>query len=140
MEKLKFMIAIIKTKYYNFTDYLYNMALFYFEFGYKEAKIFLFLYALFNFNLKIYRKEKENFTLMIEDSIIKLLSSKKVIFYSYRSKIVEIIVSYFKYIKESIIFSENIIINILLIPYFLYKRYKTNKQLKYWENYIKNRV
>lgn len=138
MEKVKFLIALIKNKYNKFTDYLYNMAWFYFELGYKEAKIFLFLYAIFKFNLKLYKIEKESFGLVVEDNIIKFLSGKGTYFYSYRSKIKEDIICYFRYIKYRILFSQNKVFNLLLIPYFLYKDYKINKFFKCIENYSKN--
>ncbi len=133
MEKFKFFIAIIKNKYGNFTDSLYNKAWFYFEFGYKEAKIFLFLYAVFKFNLKLYKIEKESFSLVVEDSTRKLFSGKRICVYIYRSKINEDIICYFRNIKYRII-------NILLIPYFSYKNYKIKKQLKFWGTYFKNEV
>lgn len=140
MEKVKFLIALIKNKYSKFTDYLYNMAWFYFELGYKEAKIFLFLYAIFKFNLKLYKIEKESFGLVVEDNIIKLLSGKKAYFYGYRSKIKEDIICYFRNMKYRILFSQSIVTSILLIPYFLYEDYKVKKRLKFWENYFKNKI
>lgn len=140
MEKFKFFIAIIKNKYGNFTDSLYNKAWFYFEFGYKEAKIFLFLYAIFKFNLKLYKIEKESFNLVVEDSTRKFFSGKRICVHVYRSKINEDIICYFRNIKYRIIFSQNRIINILLIPYFSYKNYKIKKQLKFLGTYFKNEV
>lgn len=140
MEKFKFFIAIIKNKYGNFIDSLYNKAWFYFEFGYKEAKIFLFLYAVFKFNLKLYEIEKETFSLVAEDTTRKLFSGKRIFIHVYRSKINEDIICCFRNIKYKIIFSQNRIINILLIPYFSYKNYKIKKHLKFWGTYFKNEV
>lgn len=118
-----------KIKYNKITNYLFNKALFYFDFGYKEAKILLFLYCLLKLNLKIYKEEKEVFYSRIRENNIKFFSGRNTIIYVYRSRVVEIIFSYFKYLKYYMIFSNNIFINFLLAPYFKYKKYQRNKYI-----------
>lgn len=126
----KFLFINIKIKYTNLTNYFYNQAMDYFTLGYSEAKVFLFLYALFNFNLKLYREEKENFYLIIFDKINKIYKGKPVTIYIYRSKCIENIKMFFKFIKYSLIFSKNPFLYFLTIPYFLLKKYLEKKQIE----------
>lgn len=126
----KFLFINAKIKYTNLTNYFYNQAMDYFILGYSEAKVFLFLYALFNLNLKLYREEKENFYLIILDKINKIYEEKPVAIYIYRSKCIENIKIFFKFIKYSFIFSKSSILQFLITPYFSLKRYNEIKKVK----------
>ena len=52
---------------------------------------------------------------MLDDRIDKLFSGKFVILYEFRSKIVEVTISYLRFFKYRVIFSHNIFLNLFYV-------------------------
>lgn len=130
MGKFVFAFTNIKIIYRQLINFFSDQTINLFLKNYKEAKIFLFLYAFFKLKPSLYFSEKKDLSLNIDYQIKKFKTGKSNIFYQEKSLILEIVINYLIFFKYKIIFSNNIFFKILIFPFFKLNLYFENKKVK----------